>query len=181
MITLSALDLNFYIKLIFILIFITINIYVYKNEKNIEASLLGTTGAEDPVLTLGKAQNLISLTEKSNLGEDIINVPEREVKENSLLPDNIYEFFLTQNGLGQLCITLLIGNYVVLSAVFSIIAILYGEYLINRYNLETRYPKLAAIIKLRKKFQKYYLIFSISSIIITVSTQSALFIYILTL
>lgn len=42
------------------------------------------------------------------------------------------------------------------SCLLSIVFIFYGDQLIIKYKIEERYPKLATIIKLRRKFQNYY-------------------------
>ena len=51
----------------------------------------------------------------------------------------------------------LLLNSLVLSYVVSIILVLYGDYLIKRFDLENKYPKLAKFIQLRRKLQNYYL------------------------
>lgn len=51
----------------------------------------------------------------------------------------------------------LLLNSLVLSYVVSIILVLYGEYLIKRFDLENKYPKLAKFIQIRRKLQNYYL------------------------
>jgi hypothetical protein len=35
---------------------------------------------------------------------------------------------------------------------------LYGNYLLERFNLEERYPKIATFINYRRKLSKYYII-----------------------
>jgi hypothetical protein len=56
---------------------------------------------------------------------------------------------------------LLFLNSAIISGLISIVFIFYGDYLINKFQLEIKFPKLAKIIQLRRKFQKYYLILSI--------------------
>lgn len=51
----------------------------------------------------------------------------------------------------------LLFNSLVLSYVVSIILVLYGEYLIKRFDLENKYPKIAKFIEIRRKLQNYYL------------------------
>jgi len=55
----------------------------------------------------------------------------------------------------------LLAGIFILYNLFNIIFILFGEYLINYFKLEERFPKLALFIRLRKKLQRYYLIFII--------------------
>ena len=59
--------------------------------------------------------------------------------------------------LGSLLLNGLILNYII-----SIIFVLYGDYLIKRFNLETRFPKLSKFIQLRRKLQNFYLKISIT-------------------
>ena len=48
-------------------------------------------------------------------------------------------------------------NLVILSCIINIILSLFGEHLINKFNLKNKYPKLAIIIELKSKYQNYYL------------------------
>ena len=69
---------------------------------------------------------------------------------------------------GGLLLNGLIVNYTV-----NIIFILYGDYLIKKFNLESRYPKLCKFIELRRKFQQYY--FFLNVFIITIIVVSMIF------
>lgn len=82
--------------------------------------------------------------------------------------------------MSKFSVFLLFSNYGILSAITSIIYIIYGDYLINKYHLENKFPKLAKLILLRKKYQSYILIFSSLIIIIISLTQVALAIFVLT-
>ena len=75
--------------------------------------------------------------------------------------DTIWAFFESINIFKRIALSLLLLKGVILSSVFSLIFILYGDYLLKKYNIESRYPKLAKIIQLRRKFQRYYMILSI--------------------
>jgi hypothetical protein len=84
-------------------------------------------------------------------------------KNNKFLPDNfnisnLYEN-LTNDQLGG--IGLILFSQVILASTISILFIFFGEYLIQQYDLENKYPKLVKFIKLRRKFQRYYLILNI--------------------
>ena len=46
----------------------------------------------------------------------------------------------------------------ILTTLTSIVIVLIGDYLINKLNLEVRYPKLAKYIRLKEKLNKHYLI-----------------------
>jgi type I site-specific restriction endonuclease len=62
--------------------------------------------------------------------------------------------------LGHILISLAI-----LLSVLSLISVFYGDSLIKYYNLETKFPKLAKFIQLRRKFQQYYFTLNISLIV----------------
>ena len=53
--------------------------------------------------------------------------------------------------------TFTVLNGLALNYVFNIILVLYGDYLIKRFDLENKYPKLAKFIQLRRKLQNFYL------------------------
>jgi hypothetical protein len=55
----------------------------------------------------------------------------------------------------------------ILMCLLSLITIFYSDFLITNLNLEEKYPKLAKIIKLRKKFQQYYFILNSLGILLT--------------
>jgi len=99
--------------------------------------------------------------------EKIVNYSEeikREFnKSNKFIPDNfniynLYENF-SNDQLGG--IGLILFSQVILASAISIVFIFFGEFLIQRYDLENKYPKLAKFIQLRRKFQRYYLILNI--------------------
>ena len=79
--------------------------------------------------------------------------------------DTIWDFFESINIFKRIALSLLLLKGVILSSIFSLIFILYGDYILKKYNIESRYPKIAKIIQLRRQFQRYYMILSILMII----------------
>jgi len=94
----------------------------------------------------------------SNIDEDT---------NKSFMFSGLIENYEKLDFMGKIALGLLLLNYVLISSLISIIFIFYGDYLIKKYQIEVKYPKLAKIISLRRKFQKYYLIMD-SLIIISV-------------
>jgi len=98
-----------------------------------------------------------------------------DIKESSIGPLNfeistVLGWFEGLNGIKKIAVSLILSKSVVLSALISIIFIFYGNILIEKYDLENKYPKLAKFIQLRQKFQKYYFkyyCFLIFTVIIT--------------
>lgn len=72
-----------------------------------------------------------------------------------------YREFLSHLSSEELaCITNLLGFLMIFGGMTSITSILFGEYILNYFKLESKWPKLAKYIKLKQKVNKYYLIFN---------------------
>ena len=124
-------------------------------------------------------------TQKANNERAIVNSDKKigehleelleNIKKGSLLPADLLEKlidnFSSLNGLGQLVVISLLSNSIILICIISIVYTIFGDYLINRFNLEEKYPSLSKIIRLRTKFQKYYLISNITIIILMCLVQ----------
>jgi hypothetical protein len=128
-----------------------------KDQPQYEEILKGFSQEKDSV-----AQSAIS----NQLNDDEIN------KSFILAP--LVQKFENFDTMSKLAVSLLLSNSLLFSALSSIFFVLYGDYLINRFQLEVKFPKLAKIIKLRRKFQRYYLIFD-SLIIIGVILMHVIF------
>lgn len=87
---------------------------------------------------------------------------------------NPFEYFNSLDVFEKIAVCTLLLNQIILSALTSIVFIFYGDYLLEKYKIEQRFPKLAIIIKLRRKFQRYYLIMAIL-LILSVSLSQILF------
>jgi hypothetical protein len=81
---------------------------------------------------------------------------------------NILENFEDLNPYQKIAVFLLLNNSILVSSLINIIFIFYGDVLLNKYNIEARFPKLAKIIQLRRKFTKYYFIINCLLIICTI-------------
>lgn len=79
-----------------------------------------------------------------------------------------YKEFLSNLSVEQLgCLSNIIGFSIILVAVNSIIFIYFGNNIINYFNLESKYPKLAKIIKIRRRILDKYIKFQIVYIYVT--------------
>jgi hypothetical protein len=99
--------------------------------------------------------------------------------KNNLISLNIFELFDSFDPLDKIAISLLILSQVIMSALISIVFIFYGDFLIKKFDLEIKYPRLAKFIQLRRKFQQYYLLFSILCIVSVLLIETFFFIAIL--
>lgn len=80
--------------------------------------------------------------------------------------DNINNFFLSLSHEQNLALFNFSGTFVITITVINILFIFYGNKLLDYFNLEKRYPKIAYFINLRRKFQEYYLLWNTFIIII---------------
>lgn len=68
----------------------------------------------------------------------------------------------------DLCILIdIIGIIIIFSGVMSIIFAYYGNYLISKYTLDQKFPRLSKLISLRVKFQHYSIFINLLLIIVT--------------
>jgi len=73
----------------------------------------------------------------------------------------------------------LLLNSLVISYVVSIILVLYGDFLIKRFDLDNKYPKLAKFIEIRRKLQNFYLKICFVWIFIGILPSTFMYAYIL--
>ena len=75
------------------------------------------------------------------------------------------------DGITKVVITMMFSSYFILSCILGLALNLYGNILLDKFQLETRYPKLAFIIKYRRKVSQYYIISNIIFIILVCLTN----------
>jgi hypothetical protein len=95
--------------------------------------------------------------------------------------DSSINWFEGLIGIKKLAFCIILGKGILISAISSIVFIYYGDVLIEKYDLVNKYPKIAKFIELRRKYQKYYLIFNSLLIVIVVITEILVGLSILTL
>jgi len=101
------------------------------------------------------------------------------ISKSSIFSIDIDKFISSLSKEELLAFSGLLLNQLILSYVITIIFILYGDYLIERFKLESKYPKLAKFIQFRRKFQSYYLKVSFAWIFVGLFPQIFMCIYIL--
>ena len=127
-----------------------------------ESEIKKTIEAENEKL---KQLNEARQKELDKFGENIKETIEN-LKKKSIPPlDLLSDWFENLDGIGKLAFLSIFSNTLILVCSISIIYTLFGNYLINRFNLEEKYPKLNKFIKLRVKFQNYYLKINLTIII----------------
>ena len=68
---------------------------------------------------------------------------------------------LTQQG----ALTHIVVSTTILISLSSLVTVFYSDYLIKRFNVESKFPRLAKYISLRRTFQQYY--FLLNTVVIT--------------
>jgi hypothetical protein len=121
-------------------------------EKVVETSNKYLTEVKD---YLEKVRGSGSGSQTNNFLDDITNI-------YSSILQHISSMSMEQQG-ALFHISAAIGIFLCL---LTIISIIYGDMLIKYFNLEEKYPKLAKIIQLRRKFQQYYLFINTLIIIV---------------
>ena len=159
---------------------------LFKSRLNLEKLKIQKKEIEDLKIkkSLNNGNNLSEMEENKIISEPNLNLQieqtEQNIKQNFDKIDKIgksididfYDIkkssifisdFNLQNFLDSLskeellAFSGLLLNSLILSYTISIILILYGDYLIKRFDLESRFPRLAKFIKLRRTLQNYYL------------------------
>ena len=113
---------------------------------------------------------------------DLLSNKKNKLSDESTVFDNVREYFnyysdFLQNLTFEQQILLFnfLCSILLLSYFLSILIIFYSNYLIERFDLEKRYPRIAVFLRYRAKFQKYYLYWNticIITILIVLSTTN---------
>ena len=121
---------------------------------------------DDLTNEFSKLDSSLNKIEESNQQfENILKSVEALIRDDKFLKfidsDKILELFKNINNLTfeqLIYVTHLSGSIVILISIISISTIVYSNAIIEYLQLETKYPKIAKFIQLRKKFQNYLLI-----------------------
>ena len=119
---------------------------------------------------------------KANEIADLINNLTKKFTEDNIVFKFINEFkeYLSSLSAMEICLIINITSSIfILTCIISIIIAISGNYLIDKFILDQRYPKLSKIIELRVKLQNYYIY--INSIFIILAVLSLIFVNTITL
>lgn len=119
---------------------------------------------------------------KANEIVDILNNTQENFMENNPIFKIItdYKEYLATLSTIEICLIINITSCVfIFTCIITILFSISGNYLINKFSLEQKLPKLSKIIQLRVKFQNYYVF--INSVFIIIAIISLIFVNIITL
>lgn len=80
--------------------------------------------------------------------------------------EKLWNTFESSDGITKLVWVLMFSSSAIFSSVFGIMLNLYGNYLLDRFKLEDKYPKVAIFIKYRRNLSKYYILSNFLSILL---------------
>ncbi len=88
------------------------------------------------------------------------------------LLDSLNNYISTLTPLETLSVLHICGSLVILFSLFSILSVFYGEFFIQKFSIENKFPKLAKFIQIRRKYQQFYLLtqFLLIFVILILST-----------
>ena len=149
------------------------------DQKNLVTSLRLLRPESEKILLETRAYDKNMIDKTFTEAQDLTN-PDKYLKSSFFPIDFDYREFLKNLEAAEV---VLVGNLfldsVIISSTINIISQLYGDFLIKRFDLENRYPKLAGLIRYRKKIQKYTLIYSFTMIFVGIIPQICMSLFVL--
>jgi len=113
---------------------------------------------------------------------DILNNTKDNFMDNNPIFEIIKDFkeYLASLSIMEICLVVNIFSCVfIITCIISILFAVFGNYLIDRFSLVQKFPKLSRIIQLRVKLQRYYVI--INSVLIILALLSLILVNAITL
>jgi hypothetical protein len=102
---------------------------------------------------------------------DLLDKTKNKFMEDNNIFNVINDFkeYLASLSLMEICLILNISSCVfILTCIISILFAISGNYLIDKFSLEQKLPKLSKVIQLRVKFQRYYVFINSVFIILAI-------------
>lgn len=142
-----------------------------RHSHSIPFTTLPTNPSAPSVPTEKEVITLNSLNDEELKEEIIVNLMEEINPKGSdvfgIFKDMLntfQEFLLTLNLEQHIALANLFSDIFIFSCLVTIVTIFYGDLMIKYFNLEEKYPRLAKLIQLRRKFQTYSLTLNIALI-----------------
>lgn len=142
-----------------------------RHSHSIPFTSLPTNPSAPSVPTEKEVITLNSLNDEELKEEIIVNLMEEINPKGSdvfgIFKDMLntfQEFLLTLNLEQHIALANLFSDIFIFSCLVTIVTIFYGDLMIKYFNLEEKYPRLAKLIQLRRKFQTYSLTLNIALI-----------------
>src|SRR6266576_3509211 len=122
--------------------------------------------------------NQINNTKLDKLNSQINNIIENKTYNNNFIGTDIINILQSHysnlNYFQNIAIAHLSAIVFIFLSVISLVSIYFGDYLLNKYNIKSKYPRIHKFIQLRRKFQRFYLILDLTIIFIMLIILSIL-------
>ena len=162
--------------------------FIRKQNFNLDSVRRSKAKAFDELkLDIERSNKFSTELSKEENDSKILEMINEDIKKSAIFDLDVEELlkkfvnYETLSGLSQLMVTMIISNSLILWCLFGLLINIYGEYLLERFQLEKKYPKLAIIIKYRRKLSIYYILSNILLITLTCLTGIILGVSILSL
>lgn len=110
------------------------------------------------------------ISDNVDKGFDNLSKPNNKLIGDNYFSNLINDFnnYLSNLSLTEICLVINItSSILILTCLVTIIFAVYGNYIITKFSLEKKYPKLAKIINVRYTLQHTYIFFNASLIVVT--------------
>ena len=128
-------------------------------------------------LDIDRASKFTKEISKETDGNKILEMvtDDDDIQKSSVFNlEELWTQFNSFDGITKLTCIMMFSSYFILSCVFGITSTIYGNYLIERFKLEEKYPRLAKYINYRKKLSKFYIISDVLIIVLVCCTNMLL-------
>jgi hypothetical protein len=131
----------------------------------------------DEMIKNNSSDNFVSVSEIDNSIKEInkelvqiINKIDETLNNNNFIGTDIFNIlqshYASFNFFQSLAITHLSAIIFIILSLISLISMYFGDYLIEKFNISNKYPRIHKYIQLRRKFQRYYLILDLTIIFV---------------
>ena len=126
--------------------------------KKVELDLKENQSINELEKNIAKGVNFANEISKENNENKILEKINENVKKSTMFNlDELLTNFESLSGIYKLAYTMIFSSSIILWCVFGIILNIYGNYILDRFKLEDKYPKIALFINYRRKLSKYYI------------------------
>ena len=126
--------------------------------KKVELDLKENQSINELEKNIAKGVNFANEISKENDENKILEKINENVKKSTMFNlDELLTNFESLSGIYKLAYTMIFSSSIILWCVFGIILNIYGNYILDRFKLEDKYPKIALFINYRRKLSKYYI------------------------
>lgn len=140
------------------------NKVTFTNKELVDANIVNSSQLVEVTTTANSVSENLTYSQNTF---NVTNISDSYINESNILgiftefTDFVKQNLSTLNSEQLACLFNSLGFLMIFFTLTSIVTVLFGDFLIDKLQLETRYPKLAKFIKIRRTVSKYSLLFNI--------------------